>query len=224
LTRSGGVKKQNMKQYFIGESAICWPLGKTISPAASARVLRVYRALKELQREAKLDVLDVVPSYTSVAVYFDPVSADIPRIQDCVQAVIDDDDRIAAAKGSTFEISGRKAVLPVEYNGEDMERVVAHCGLSQKDVVSLHVKATYTVAMIGFLPHFPYLIGLHKKLITPRLDEPRTRVPAGSVAIGESQAGVYPCASPGGWNIIGSTDPLLLVPLEPGDRVFFREL
>jgi len=213
-----------MKRYFIGESAICWPLGKAVSPAGSARVLRVYRALKELQREAKLDVLDVVPSYTSVAVYFDPVSADIHRIQDRVQSVIDDNDRIAAAKGSTSEMSGKKAVLPVRYDGEDIERVAAHCGLSQKDVVSLHVNATYSVAMIGFLPHFPYLIGLHEKLITPRLDEPRIRVPAGSVGIADNQTGVYPSVSPGGWNIIGTTDPELLVPLEPGDRVVFREL
>ena len=209
----------NMKRYFIGETAICWPLGNAINPAVSARVLRVYRALKELQRDAKLDVLDVVPSYNSVAVYFDTVSTDIHRVQDRVQAVIDDDDLTDEA-----EILGRKVILPVQYDGKDIERVAAHCGLSQKDVVSLHVNATYSVAMIGFLPHFPYLIGLHKKLITPRLDEPRTRVPAGSVAIGESQTGVYPCVSPGGWNIIGTTDPALLVPLEPGDSVVFRKL
>lgn len=208
----------------MGESAICWSLGKTINPAGSARVLRVYKALKELQRDAKLDVLDVVPSYNSVAVYFDPVTTDIHGIQDRVQTVIDDDDRTAMAKESTFEIPGRKAVLPVQYDGEDIERIAVHCGLSQKDVVSLHVNATYSVAMIGFLPHFPYLTGLNKKLITPRLDEPRTRVPAGSVAIGESQTGVYPCISPGGWNIIGTTDPALLLPLEPGDRVLFRKL
>jgi len=166
------------KKYFMGESAICWSLGDAISSAGSARVLRVHRALKKLQREAKLDVLDVVPSYNSVAVYFNPISVDIQQIQDHVQAVIDDDDRTAAAKGSTPEILGKRTVLPVQYDGEDIERVAAHTGLSWKDVISLHVNATYSVAMIGFLPHFPYLIGLNQKLITPRLDKPRTHVPA----------------------------------------------
>ena len=212
-----------MKQYFIGESAICWPLSKAISPAGSARALRVHRALKELQRGAKLDVLDVVPSYTSVTVYFNPVGTDIQLIQDHVQAVIDDDDLAAAANRSTSKIRGKEVVLPVQYDGEDIKRVATHCGLSQKDVVSLHVNTTYSVAMIGFLPHFPYLIGLHEKLLTPRLDKPRAHVAAGSVAIGGSQTGVYPCVSPGGWNIIGTTDPALLIPLEPGDRVVFRE-
>lgn len=212
------------KKYFMGESAICWSLGDAISSAGSARVLRVHRALKKLQREAKLDVLDVVPSYNSVAVYFNPISVDIQQIQDHVQAVIDDDDRTAAAKGSTPEILGKRTVLPVQYDGEDIERVAAHTGLSWKDVISLHVNATYSVAMIGFLPHFPYLIGLNQKLITPRLDKPRTHVPAGSVAIGGNQTGVYPCASPGGWNILGTTDPALLVHIEPGDYIVFREI
>lgn len=213
-----------MERYFIGESAICWPLGNIISADCSGRVLRVYRTLKKLQREAKLDVLDVVPSYNSIAVYFDPVSVDIQQIQDHVQNVIDKDDRTAAAKESTSEILGKQTVLPVQYDGEDIEKVAAHTGMSRKDIISLHVNATYSVAMIGFLPHFPYLIGLDQKLITPRLDKPRTHVPAGSVAIGGSQTGVYPSASPGGWNILGTTDPSLLIPLEPGDRILFREI
>ncbi len=209
-----------MKRYFLGESAICWPLGNTISLECSARVLRVYRALKALQSEAKLDVLDVVPSYTAIAVYFDAVGADIQLIEDCVQAVIDDDERITAVDGAA---QGKKAVFPIHYDGQDIERVAAHNGLCREEVIALHVNATYTVAMIGFLPHFPYLIGLDKKLHTPRLDAPRTRVPAGSIAIGGQQTGVYPSESPGGWNIIGQMDPQLLVSLEPGDRVVFRE-
>lgn len=219
-----GMKEKSIKQYFIGESAICWSFEEAISPAGSARVLRIHRALKNLQRETKLDVLDVVPSYNSVAVYFNPVSSDIQQIQDHVQVVIDEDERITAAKGSTTEILGKRAVLPVQYDGADLERVAAHNGLSQKDVISLHINATYSVATIGFLPHFPYLIGLNQKLITPRRDKPRTHVPAGSVAIGGSQTGVYPCVSPGGWNILGTTDPALLVFLEPGDRIVFREI
>ena len=90
-------------------------------------------------------------------------------------------------------------------------------------MVTIHTKAEYTVAMVGFLPHFPYLTGLDKKIETPRLDNPRTKVPKGSVAIGGAQTGIYPVESPGGWNLIGTTDPLLLVDIEPGDIVEFKE-
>jgi KipI family sensor histidine kinase inhibitor len=78
--------------------------------------------------------------------------------------------------------------------------------------------------MIGFQPHFPYLIGLNKLLETPRLDSPRSRVPAGSVGIGGCQTGIYPQNSPGGWNLIGITDPDLLTQLQPADRLRFKEV
>ena len=78
------------------------------------------------------------------------------------------------------------------------------------------------VAMIGFRPHFPYLLGMDRRLATPRLDAPRLKVPAGAVAIGGEQTGVYPESSPGGWNIVGMTDPHLLPPVLPGDTIRFR--
>ena len=213
-----------MTKYFIGESCLCWSIGEEINSITSARVLRLYRFLKKLQADGRLDVLDVVPSYDSVAVYFDPITASIRQIQDQVHNLLADNSYNDATGKLAPEIPGKEVILPVRYDGEDIVRVAGHNGLSREDVIRLHVNSTYTVAMIGFLPHFPYLIGLHRKLVTPRLKKPRTRVPAGAVAIGEIQTGVYPCESPGGWNLLGTTDPELLIPLEPGDKVVFKRL
>jgi KipI family sensor histidine kinase inhibitor len=200
-----------MNTYFIGESCICWELGTALDRDTSAQVLRLYRAARRERDAGRLDVLDIVPSYSALAVYFDPVATDVRALRDSVEAVFGECDA-----QPTVQPPGRKVILPVNYDGPDME-------LSRDEVVRLHSQAEYTVAMIGFLPHFPYLIGLDKRLATPRLDKPRTRVPAGSVAIGGEQTGVYPRESPGGWNIIGTTDPRLLLSLVPGDSVVFTK-
>jgi inhibitor of KinA len=110
----------------------------------------------------------------------------------------------------------------VVYDGEDLSRVASCAGLSVGKIIELHGRPRYTVAMIGFLPHFPYLIGMDERLATPRLSDPRKRVPAGSVAIGGAQTGIYPSESPGGWNLIGRMDPRLLSPLRPGDTIVFE--
>jgi KipI family sensor histidine kinase inhibitor len=211
------MQTNSVKEQFIGESCLCWSVGDAIGRDVSARILHVYRSLKQLQTDAALGVRDIVPSYNAVAVYFDPVGADIDRIRDCVRGLL-------AESQSPHEIAGKEVTLPVLYDGQDLDRVAAHNGLSHEEAIRLHAAGRYTVAMIGFLPHFPYLVGLPAELTTPRLDDPRYRVPAGTVAIGGAQTGVYPQESPGGWNIIGTTDPELLIPLEPGDRVVFERL
>jgi inhibitor of KinA len=110
------------------------------------------------------------------------------------------------------------------YNGEDLPVVAEKNDLTITQVIDLHQKTHYKVAMVGFLPHFPYLIGLDPKLETSRLDSPRRKIPAGAVAIGGAQTGVYPRESPGGWNIIGLTIPALLEPINPGDIVIFEKV
>jgi inhibitor of KinA len=124
--------------------------------------------------------------------------------------------------------------IPVCYEGDfgpDMADVVAHTGRSSNEIVRLHAGANYLVQCVGFTPGFPFLSGLPRELATPRRPTPRTQVPAGSVAIGGRQTGIYPLASPGGWNLIGRT-PLRLfdsaspspVFLQVGDRVRFRAI
>lgn len=125
-------------------------------------------------------------------------------------------------------------VIPVCYGGDggpDLDVVAEHARLSRDDVIARHTAAEYTVAMLGFAPGFPYLLGLDPALHIPRRATPRTRVPAGSVAIGGAQTGIYPRELPGGWNLIGRTPRVLFDPrreppalLAPGNRVRFRPI
>jgi inhibitor of KinA len=128
----------------------------------------------------------------------------------------------------------RLVEIPVCYGGEhgpDLEAVAARAGVEPAEAARLHSKAVYTVQAIGFTPGFPYLAGLPAALHAPRRPTPRETVPAGSVGIGGAQTGVYPLASPGGWNLIGRT-PLRLFRAEEanpsvlrvGDRVRFRPI
>ena len=141
--------------------------------------------------------------------------------------------RICATAGSPKPI-GRTIEVPVCYGGEygpDLDAVAEHAGLAQNEIVARYTAAEYTVAMIGFAPGFPYLLGLDPALAMPRRTDPRPRVPAGSVAIGGAQAGIYPRELPGGWQLIGRT-PLVLFDsrreppclFAPGDDVRFRAI
>ena len=122
----------------------------------------------------------------------------------------------------------REHELVVKYDGEDLDAIAARVGVTPEEVVHLHTAPLYEVSFLGFLPGFAYLRGLDPKLVVPRRDTPRTRVPAGAVALGGPYTGVYPFASPGGWHLIGR---LVSVPLwdddgpllAPGDRIHFRE-
>jgi KipI family sensor histidine kinase inhibitor len=121
--------------------------------------------------------------------------------------------------------------IPVVYDGEDLAAVAQACGLSEAEVVRLHGSTEYVVAFLGFSRGFPYLSGLPEALRLPRRSPPRTKVPAGSVAIAFDQCGVYPMATPGGWHLLGRTDRQLFDPereppseLSSGDRVRFVDV
>ena len=123
---------------------------------------------------------------------------------------------------------GSQHSVAVAYDGPDLEDIARLAGLSVGEIVTLHSSVEYTVAFIGFQPGFPYLVGLPPELVMPRLETPRARVPAGSVAIAGEYTGIYPSATPGGWRLIGRTDVRLFdvssespALLSPGDRVRF---
>jgi KipI family sensor histidine kinase inhibitor len=130
--------------------------------------------------------------------------------------------------GSTAS-EGRMVEIPVVYGGSagpDLDNVARHTGLSTREVIERHSNAEYVVYFLGFLPGFAYMGGLDASLATPRHTTPRVSIPAGSVGIGGEQTGIYPMASPGGWQLIGRTalqlfDPSQQPPtlLRPGDRV-----
>ncbi|MEV5721296.1 allophanate hydrolase subunit 1 [Amycolatopsis mediterranei] len=125
----------------------------------------------------------------------------------------------------------REVTLDVRYDGEDLALIAADAGVSPDAVVSMHTEAGYTVAFTGFAPGFGYLTGLPRPLQQPRLESPRTRVPAGSVGLAGEFTGVYPRESPGGWRLLGHTSATLFDPhadppalFAPGDRVRFRSV
>jgi KipI family sensor histidine kinase inhibitor len=177
--------------------------------------------LAEALRRQLDDVVDVVPGHRTVLVTW----AGDPPETDRLSAVAD-----AALAGSAGP-RGRSVEIPVRYDGPDLTEVARLTGLSPEDVVSRHSGAVYDVSFLGFQPGFGYLLGLDERLVVPRLDEPRTRVPAGTVAIAGPYSGVYPRESPGGWRLLGGTSTVLFdagrVPpalLAPGDRVTFVPL
>ena len=170
-------------------------------------------------------ILNLHPAFASVLVDFDPRLHTASEMEGLLrQRLASPDEPASLDRTHTVEI-------PVRYGGEfgpDLEEVARHAGLSPERVVELHSSADYLVYFLGFSPGFPYLGGLPPELAAPRLAAPRKRVPAGSVAIGGSQAGIYPVDSPGGWRIIGRT-PLRLFDsrrtppalLAMGDRLRF---
>lgn len=189
-----------------------------IDETINAKVLAVYNKLSK-SNLVDIHVVDLVPTYNELALHFS-TSLNNNTITDVLDFVSDEIDK----KPSFFSRfkTVKTHTLLVDYNGEDLDRVSSFCNLSIEDVIRLHTEPLYKIAMIGFKPHFPYLIGMDDKLLVPRLDNPRTKVPSGSVAIGGKQTGIYPVESPGGWNIIGSTDVSKLKKLSAGNNVKFK--
>ncbi|WDE97896.1 5-oxoprolinase subunit PxpB [Lentisphaera profundi] len=196
----------------IGDSCLLFVFFDRISIEHSRFILSLFRSLK-----SERDFLDLVPAYCDLAVHFNPQIISSQELTVIVRKHIENLSLELEAKVKLHK-------FPVIYDGEDLERVAQLTKLHRNEVIARHVAAEYTVAMIGFLPDFPYLIGLDESLHVPRLENPRAKVPAGSVAIGGEQTGIYPCNSPGGWNLIGRMDNEGLKLLEPGDKVKFFEV
>lgn len=196
--------------------------GDEISLDNHVRVERLTRCLEGVR-----GILNRHPAFSSVLVDFDP------RLyaQQDVESLIRERFAAAAAREPG---DVRTVEVPVRFGGEngpDLEDVVRHTGLAPAAVVARYCAADYLVYFVGFSTCFPYLGGLPAELAMPRLAAPRKHVPEGSVAIGGSQAGVYPLASPGGWRLIGRTslrlfDPQATPPgmLRMSDRVRFVPL
>jgi inhibitor of KinA len=214
-----------MKIDALGDSALIINLADEISDS-SGLLARVLSAAATIEGVKLPGVVDVTSSYESVAVFFDLPQVE-PDIEDKIRVLI-------ASAGVRVSGKKRRVQIPVCYDEEfalDLDRVANHTSLTPDAIVTLHSSAEYTVACIGFMPGFPFLAGLPQQLRVPRLESPRTKVSAGSVAIANAQAGVYPLESPGGWNVLGRT-PLQLFRvnenpptlLRPGDCVQFRRI
>jgi KipI family sensor histidine kinase inhibitor len=210
----------------FGDSGLLlrWP--QRIDASINAQVQELAASLQAAPIQG---VSDVVPAYASLALLVDPRWL-TQAGQDPRSLIAQLETRIAALAPGDAK-SARHIHIPICYGGDfgpDLDEVAAFCGLLAAEVVRRHAAAEYRVAMLGFQPGFPYLLGLDPRLAMPRLAAPRVRVPAGSVAIGGAQTGIYPRESPGGWRLIGRTSAVLFdeksaspTLLLPGDRVTF---
>lgn len=212
----------------LAEDALLLRFGETIDPATNARVHDVMR-----QVQTRWPRIECVPAYASLLLRFDPRewtgsagTSPHQQLHDAVRLLLND--------ASASNDAARELVIPVLYGGEagpDLPDVARHAGMPEQEVIARHAAARYRVAMLGFAPGFPYLLGLDPALAMPRRADPRLSVAAGSVAIGGLQTGIYPQTLPGGWQLIGRT-PFSLFDLraaspsllQPGDHVRFRAI
>lgn len=205
----------------LGDAAFTVTFATDFDRQAGHRVRALARLLA---RRALPGVLETVAGYVALTVHYDPLEIDFASIRERVRALI------AEPPGPMSSApTGRRHVVPVRYDGPDLDEVAARTGLARADVIARHAGREYEVALLGFVPGFAYLAGLDAALVLPRRQTPRTRVPAGSVAIAGAQTGVYPAATPGGWHLLGTTSVSLFDPdREPpalfavGDRVTFE--
>lgn len=218
----------------LGDTSLILTVGEGIDEPTLARVQAACRAL---ETAALPGVTELVPAYTTVTVFYDPVAvmaagAPETEIADWLAARVGAVARSAGSSGRAPR--GRLVEIPVCYERDcapDLAEVAERTGLTTKEVIQLHLAGEYLVYLVGFAPGFPYMGGLDERLATPRRAEPRRRVLPGSVAITGTQCGIYPIETPAGWNLIGRTPRRLFRPendppvlLQAGDRVKFRQI
>jgi KipI family sensor histidine kinase inhibitor len=205
----------------LGDSALLVQFGEDIDLVTNQRV----HALAYLLNASPLDgLVESVPAYTTLLIHYDPLLLTYSEIHTWVQAKLEQEEGTGAQKPRLVEV-------PVQYGGDygvDLPFVAEYHHLRVEDVIRIHSEKTYTIYMMGFTPGFPYMGKLDDAIVTPRLETPRTRVPAGTVAIAGSQTGIYSIDSPGGWRLIGHTSLTLFDPksespflFSPGDQVKF---
>lgn len=223
-----------MRIYPLNECAITIELGDIISEDVHLRVMALR---EEILKKSFDGILDVVTAYTTVTVFFDAnivrrsghsESTPHKKIETFLLKVCEE------VKEGAVDQSRSIVSIPVCYEieyGPDLEWVASHHQTTTQEIIRRHTSETFTVFMIGFTPGFPYMGILPPELESPRRQNPRIQVPAGSVGLAGKQTGIYPYATPGGWQIIGRT-PLKLFDatsptpslLKPGDRIRFESI
>lgn len=208
-----------IKRTRLGELAIIYQL---ITPPINRqnikKVHQVYYALKELDL-AYYGILDIVPSYSDITIHLaitSPLLGDDSFIMELIKSVMANCDS-SVAKAKTH-------LIPVCYDGEDLDDVLIHHNISRSELIKLHSEPEYLIAMLGFRPYFPYLLGLNSKLHLPRRSTPRLMVRAGTIAIGGEQTGIYTNTSPAGWHIIGHTEFTDFASFRCGDTIKFSNV
>ncbi|RJX39628.1 5-oxoprolinase subunit PxpB [Paenibacillus pinisoli] len=232
-------KWRNVQFVPLGDSSVLMRAGDGIDESLHRWIMAVMHLLESRRFEG---MIECVPSFAAIAVHYDPLAVWRSRSpqERAHEAVFD----TVCARLETLlsqlpdqEENSRQqriVTIPVCYGGNygpDLQEVAQHCGLSAEEVISIHTSGLYLVYMIGFAPGFPYMGGMSSRIAAPRRKTPRTGIPAGSVGIAGAQTGVYPLATPGGWQLIGRTPLALFRPkqempslLRAGDQVRFEAI
>lgn len=208
----------------LGDRAVVVRLGDAINETTFNRLQRFTQLL---EGAALPGVIEWVPTFTTIAVYYDPLRVMPSELMEALG-------NLASLPMPQNHVERRIVEIPVCYGGEfgkDLEAVAQHCSLSAEEIIALHSGNDYLVYMLGFSPGFPYLGGMSPRIATPRRATPRIKIPAGSVGIAGEQTGIYPLETPGGWQLIGRTPLALFCPnenpptlLQAGDVVRFRPI
>lgn len=203
----------------LGESALILE-----QVSGDPELIVIHKLCSIIERSGLDGLTDVIPTYKSIGLLFDEPVYDTDRYLVQLKHIID--------RAGNHDPTHKIIRVPVCYElGMDWDKLESHTGLKQEEIIRIHCKQNYSVAMMGFIPGFLYLQGLNEKISCPRKSEPRTKVPEGAVGIGGHQTGIYSLESPGGWQIIGRTplsffdsenDPPVSVNL--GDRITFAPI
>ncbi len=215
----------NVRFLLTGDTSLSAEFGNEISETINAQIRAFVIAL---EKSGIPGIVELVPTYRACMIHYDPGVIRYGELTRKLESVLDRLDSIAIPPSDVLEV-------PVLYGGEemgpDLAFVAEHAGLSEQEVVDIHTSTEYLIYMLGFTPGFTYLGGMSDKIETPRLKQPRVKIPAGSVGIAGKQTGVYPIDSPGGWQLIGRTpvkmyDPNRETPILPkaGQYIKFRAI
>jgi inhibitor of KinA len=188
-----------MKILRYGEDGIRVVMGKTVDSEVAGKVRQCDCFVRSLELRG---IVDVIPSFRSCLIRFDSDMVSFESLSALLAEGAGEMETTEPPAPRTFEI-------PVSYGGPfgpDMDFVCSYSGLSREEIVELHTSATYTVFAVGFMPGFPYMGVLDRRLYVPRLETPRVKVSEGSVGLAQLQTGIYPYESPAGWRIIGKTE------------------
>jgi KipI family sensor histidine kinase inhibitor len=206
-----------------GDRALVVEFGDRVDRGLSKRVLRLDAII---HADPPAGIVETVPTFRSLTVYYDPLLTSRAELQRSIGALLE----VAETRRS----GARLWQVPVCYEGEfapDLADVARLTGLTPGEVVTLHSGTQFHVYMLGFLPGFPYMGDLPAQLELPRRADPRLRVPAGSISIATSLTAIYPYESPGGWHLIGATPIRMFNPerpepalFAPGDAVSFQPI
>ncbi|WP_369901300.1 5-oxoprolinase subunit PxpB [Bacillus manliponensis] len=189
--------------YPLGDTGIQIVFGTKISEETNQKI-RMFA--EHLTRHPISGVIEWVPAYTTLSLYYRPDVIIYRELRDKLESIYE---KVQGGVGGSTSLIFE---IPTYYGGEtgsDLSFVAEHNGISEEEVISIHSGQDYLIYMMGFVPGFPYLGGMSKRIATPRRENPRPKINVGSVGIAGEQTGIYPLETPGGWQIIGQT-PLKL--------------